>query len=40
LGAALALALTWAIALVTTAGIRRLRFRSAQLGRPREVQNA
>ena len=40
LGAALALTLTWAIALVTTVGIRRLRFRSAQLGRPREVQNA
>ena len=40
LGAALALTLTWAIALVMTAGIRRLRFRNTELGRPREVQNA
>ena len=40
LGTALALTLTWIIALVMTAGIRRLRFRNTLLGRPREVQNA
>ena len=40
LGAALALTLTWAIALVMTAGIRRLRFRSAQRRQPSEVRNA